>query len=488
MNDSGNSQGSVLISVSGPTPIVRTTTAPPSVPESHLNLLSVPAYVLGLLWVVALITWRAQALAGSRAGEEFLRFARPSVSAVAVAFGTAWPGVPGLSALTQTSLLVALVASIALAVFARMTRGRAYVVLLGLALVAGVALAVAGATVLTSGLPLSDTAAGLLVQVAVLVALSNGAWRLQRQLVLADSATDTSADQPSLVRGVDRVASALFFAFLASIIGPVWLGRALIGDELDVLAAAAPDSDAARLFNQAAPWFYAYGAAIASVAYAAVLLVPPFRRRGRLVVLGCVLGVLAVGPGLTTIGDTARAASAAVAQDVRRTVPSGAELGWVCATWGSASEAGLVSVFQGDGCRQLVTYQGQVKMSELTLEHDFFHEKAVPSAKDATLAAGTGFLYGQYDTTFVTLADSPSAPGGNVVIAYDMTTATEAWTFGCPAGADDFRIRFSGSTDGDQPASNRETLELFGLMEYVAVDCGSGGEYVLRTDGSLVGA
>ncbi len=486
MKDTGNSQGSFLISVSGPTPVVRTAITPPSVPESHLNLLSVPAYVLGVLWVLALVIGRASVLAGTRIGEEYLRFARPTVSAVAVAFGSAWPGVPGLTMLTQTALLVALVTSIALAVFARVTRGRAYLLLLGLAVVAGGSLAIAAVSVLTSGLPLSETGAGLLLQVAVLVALSNGAWRLQRQLVLAE--VDASVDEPTLVRGIDRVASALFFVFLASIIGPIWVGRKLLGGELDVLGMAAPDSDAARLFNPAAPWFYAYGVALASVGYAALLLVPPYRRRGRLVALGCVLGVLAVGPGLTTIGDGARAASAAVAQQVRQTVPTATQLGWVCATWGSPDQAGVVSVFKGDGCRQLVTYEGQVQMSELSLDHDFYHEKPVPSAKDSTLAAGTGFLYGQYASSMVTLADSPSAPGGKVVIAYDMNTATEAWTFGCPPGADDFRVRFSGSHDGDVPAMNRETLELYGLMEYIAVDCGSGGEYVLRTDGSLVGA
>ncbi len=173
---------------------------------------------------------------------------------------------------------------------------------------------------LTSGLPFSDTGAGLLLQVALLVALSNGAWRLQRQLVLADS--DRRRLQPSLGPGRRSGRLGAVLRVPRSIIGAGLDRPPLVGDELDVLAAAAPDSDAAQLFNRASPWFYAYGAALGSVAYAAVLLVPPYRRRGRLVALGCVLGVLAVGPGLTTIGETARVASAAVAQEVRRTVPT----------------------------------------------------------------------------------------------------------------------------------------------------------------------
>lgn len=488
MKDSGTAQGSILISVSGPTPIVRTATMPPAVPEGHLNLLSVPAYVLGLLWVVALVVWRAQALAGSKVGTEFLRFARPTVSAAAVAFGSVWPDLPGLTAVSQIALLVALCSSLALAIVARITRGRAYVVLLALALLAGVSLLVAAVSVLTSGLPFSETAAGLLLQVALLVALANGAWRLQRQLVLADT-DDFDVNAPPAIRGVDRVASGVFFIYLASIIGPVWIGRKLLGSEMNAVAVMAPDSVAAKLFNSASPWFYAFGASLGAVLYAIVLLVPPFKRRARLVALGCILGVLAVGPGLSTIGDEARAASAAVVGQVRATLPTGAQLGWVCATWSSPDQPGVESVFQGDGCRQLVTYQGQVKMSELTLQHDFYNDTAVPSARDNTIASGTGFLYGVYGNTFIALAESPSAPGGHVVYAYDMTSATEAWSFSCPAGSgvDGFRARFSGSTDGDQPASNRETLELYGLMEYVAVDCGPGAEYILRTDGSVVG-
>lgn len=485
MNDRGSSQGSFLISVSGPTPVVRSTTAPPSLPHAQLNLLSVPAYVLGVLWLLAAVVWRANPLAGSRVGSEFLRFARPTVSATAVLFDWSWPDVQGLTAVTQGSLLVALVSSLLLAVFARLTGGRASALLFSFAALAAGGLVVAIGTVLTSGLPLSDIGAGLLLQVSLLVALGNGAWHLQRQLVVVD--TEPAVRTQSVVRGVDRVASAVFFVFVGSVIGPVWIGRWLLGADLRATAAIAPESVAARLFNGASPWFFAYGVALASVAYAAVLLVPPYKDRGRLVALGCVLGVLAVGPGLTTIGEQARAASAAVAQQVRATPISADQLGWVCATWVSPDQPGLMTTWQGDGCRQLVTYEGQVKVSELSMTRDLYNDTAIPSPRSNSLNAGTGFLYGAYGATFVTVADSPTSAGGHVVVAYDMNTATEAWSFTCPPGSASFGIRFSGTSNGDEPSVNRETLELFGLLEYVAVDCGAGMEYVLRTDGSIVG-
>ena len=134
-----------------------------------------------------------------------------------------------------------------------------------------------------------------------------------------------------------------------------------------------------------------------------------------------------------------------------------------------------------------MTYEGQLKVSELSVSRDLYNDTNVPSPRSNGLNAGTGFLYGSYGATFVAVAESPTSAGGHVVVAYDMNTAAEAWTFTCPPGASAFGIRFSGTSDGDQPAANRETLELYGLMEYVAVDCGSGLEYILRTDGSIVG-
>ncbi len=486
VNDTGGMQGTVLLSITGPTPIVRTCQTP-RLPEAHLHLLSVPAYVLGLLWAVAMIVWRAEPLAGTRAGSEFLRFARPTVSAAAVDFSSVWPDVPGLSFAGQVALLVALGCSIGLALVARLTQGRAYLVLLGLAASGAAALAVAALSLLTSEVPLSDTAAGLMIQIGLLAALCTGAWRLQRRMVVADIDSDTSITARPVPRVVDRVASGVFFIYLMSIIGPVWIGRKLLGDELEATARVAPTSVAAKLFNGASPWFFGYGAALGAVLYAAVLLIPPYIRRGRLVVLGCVLGVLAVGPGLTTIGEQARAASTSVANQVRVTAPTGDQLGWICGSWASTAQPGLLTVFEGDGCRTLATYQGQLRIAELSLRHDFYNDAAVTSAGSNALNGGTGFLAGTYDQLVIAVADSPSSAGGHVLIAQDMTTATEAWTFTCPVGSSSYAVRFSGSGDGDEPSVNRETIELFGLLEYVAVGCGSGGDYIIRTDGTIVG-
>jgi hypothetical protein len=438
------------------------------------------------VWALALLVWRAQSLSNTRAGTEYLRFARPTVSAIAVMFGSAWPDLPGLSAVTQVALLVALIASVALALVARLTQGRAYLALMGLALVGAASLATAAVTLLTSGVPLSETAASLTLQVTLLVALSNGAWRLQRQLVLAD--TDAVVAEPTVKpRGIDRVASGVYFAFLASIVGPVWIGRYLVGDVLVPVAVAVPNSPAAKLFNAASPWFYAYGAALASVVYAAVLLVPPYRRRGRLVALGCTLGVLSIGPGITTFAEEARAAATSVAQQVRATPVTADQLGWVCTTWSSPDTPGTITAFSGDNCRTLVTYEGQVKTGEVQLQRDLYNDTAVSSVHSNSLNAGKGFLHGAYGTTFIAVAESPAEPGGHVLVAYDITTGAESWTFTCPAGAPSFGTRFSGSSDGDEPALNRETLELYGLMSYVAVDCGSGLEYVVRPEGTIVG-
>ncbi len=480
----------VLVSISGPTPMVRSCAAP-RLPEGELNLLSVPAYVLGALWAAALVVWRARSIGGTHAGQEMLRFLRPTVAAPAVSLAGAWPDVPGLHGAGQAALLVALVASIGLAVVARTTQGRAYLALLGLASTAAVSLAVAAASVLTSGVPLSTTAAGLLVQVALLAALATGAWRLQRQLVAAgadDDGVRAELTSAPVARGVDRVASGLFFIYLSSVIAPVWVGRKLAGGALAATAEVAPQSAAAKLFNGAAPWFYGYGAAIGAVLYAAVLLVPPFARRARLVVLGCVLGVLAVGPGLTTLGEQARVAAGAVAAEVRATPLSATQLGWICGSWSSPAVPGMLTVLSGDGCRTLVTYQGQLETSRVLLGHDYYNDAVVPSAGSNSLNGAEGFIAGTYGDEVVAVADSPSAPGGHVLIATGMTSAAELWRFTCPAGSDGYQVRFSGSADGDQPAANRETLELYGLLEYIAVGCGSGGDYIVRTDGTLVGA
>ncbi|MEZ5259233.1 MAG: hypothetical protein R2705_20830 [Ilumatobacteraceae bacterium] len=356
----GTNQGALLVSVSGPTPVVRVSRMAPGLPTGQLNLLSTPAYVLGAIWALALVVGRANSLQGSRIGTEFLRFARPTVSAMAVMFQSAWPGLPGLSLPTQLALLVALVASISLAVTARLTQGRAYVVLLGLAGLSALALGVAAVGLAVSGLPFSEVGAGLVVQVTLVVALSNAAWRLQRQLVLSDIdvTSFTAASEP---RGIDRVASAMFFCFAASIIPPVWIGRRILGSALIPVAMAAPDSAANQLFNSASPWFYAYGLALGSIVYAAILLVPPYQRRGRLVALGCVLGVIAVGPGLTTFAEQARAASQNIVQQIQAAPMTADQLGWVCSTWTAPDTPGQLYVWSGDACRTLSVYEGQVK-------------------------------------------------------------------------------------------------------------------------------
>ncbi|MEZ5217322.1 MAG: hypothetical protein R2715_12265 [Ilumatobacteraceae bacterium] len=481
----GTNQGALLVSVSGPTPVVRVSRMAPGLPTGQLNLLSTPAYVLGAIWALALVVGRANSLQGSRIGTEFLRFARPTVSAMAVMFQSAWPGLPGLSLPTQLALLVALVASISLAVTARLTQGRAYVVLLGLAGLSALALGVAAVGLAVSGLPFSEVGAGLVVQVTLVVALSNAAWRLQRQLVLSDIdvTSFTAASEP---RGIDRVASAMFFCFAASIIPPVWIGRRILGSALIPVAMAAPDSAANQLFNSASPWFYAYGLALGSIVYAAILLVPPYQRRGRLVALGCVLGVIAVGPGLTTFAEQARAASQNIVQQIQAAPMTADQLGWVCSTWTAPDTPGQLYVWSGDACRTLSVYEGQVKRSEVQVQRDLYTDTAVSAFGSNSFNAGTGFLHGVYDAGYIAVGESPSSPGGHVLAAYDLATMTEQWSFTCPQGAPSFGVRFSGSHDGDEPASNRETLEMSGLMEYVAVDCGAGLQYLVTPDGELV--